>query len=206
MVSQVVQTSSKFLSKGFSKYFKFFFIFLFLIIPLIYAVIMSIQARDISVGVNYFMPKLLKPTLTIGEQSKLIIENNGAVVQTENTLLNIWKFITFYWILIGAIWIFYKWIWLFASLIGVSPFSNTSEKFRNYTLSFLLVSFLQVIYLLITKSPENNPWEVIKIPFMCWWNLILASPYLITYANQAIGEDVNQTIKVVGQNITNITN
>lgn len=204
--TQTIKKIGNLLFRGLGRYFKFTFFIIFLIIPLLYAIVISIQASDVQPGMEYFMPKLFGPLETIQEQSQEAIENQGVgKVDNKNAFLGIWSFIVFYWILLGGIWLYWKWIHLFSMIVAASPWSDKADSFKNYSIGIFVVTTLEIIYLLATRDPSQNPWEIIKLPITIWWTFIQALPYFIQHANVAIGENAGNITQEILTNSSNNT-
>jgi len=208
MSLQTIKTAGgKVFSKGAGKLFGFIFVFIFLIIPVIYAGIISIEAGSIEPGVVYLGEKFLKPTLTLQQESIKIIEQGGAFPIGDNFLKNLWSFMVLYWSLFGALYIIYRWVWLFAKLFSMSPLSNESEKFRNWTMALITFFGLQIIYLLGTAPIDISRWDYSMITFRAWGSFVNAFPLLIKQATSFIDPAINASLDstVINSTITNLT-
>lgn len=187
---QIAQkTGKKLFGKTFGKIFKWGFLFFFLLIPLLYAIVLSVQAGDIGVGLHYFAPRILEPTKIIIEQTDLLVQNEG---QHES----FFGFVLTWWNLLSSIYIIFRWIWLFQLIWAF--FLDKSRVSINWVMGMMTFFILEIIYLLYIQEPNG-----LMIPFQAIGNLFKAFPYLIKPFARFVDSGVENTTI---ENVTNLIN
>jgi len=196
-LSGIVKKVPTSLLGGFSKTIGYIFIFIFIVIPLLYAIILSVQDRNIKTGINYLSPKFLGPTQVLQEKSQQAIDNGGVYQRTEPIFRGMWCFIVDNWYVFSSIYIIYLWIWILSCTWARSPFSNTSNFFINFSMGIIFFLLIQVIFLMATASVEER-WSQSIVPLKSFYTFARALPYFI----QPIAEISDN---VIIENITNFS-
>lgn len=189
---------SKFLGKSSVKFFRKIFIFIFIVIPLLYAVVLTVQERDIGAGVEYFGPRLVEPIKEVNDNSINFIENR------EN--LSSWKIFVGIFNIISGFYVIFLWLWVFAWLWARSPLSDKSAGFKNGMLAVMTYLTIQIIYFLLVNPDGITDREALNLPFKAIGNLIKSMPFLIDYTHgltQPIRTN-NDTLINMTENITEL--
>lgn len=147
--------------------FKFFFIiFLFIFVNIIFADIQNHQTDKIFIDIG---EKLANPLSEIQNASLQIIDNQGFIDNSSGFFDNAFNFVNLFWILFFGVYVVWTWIKIFRY-----PFlkMNESERFYATLIGLIIYILIQEVYLALID-------ENIFIPFLAFWNLFKALPYVI---------------------------
>lgn len=176
MVTKIVNVTKKVGGSSFGFFRKLYISILMFLLAIIFinAIAISIEQKDPSAGLEYIGNKFLYPTLTLGNESKQILDNKALVTIPEDT--NIIKknflIIQTYGSIVSSILLIFLWISFIAWVLKWSPFSNASNNFINYGLGLIFFLGVQMLLLALNDQP-------IWIPFMCFYYFIQSIPYII---------------------------
>lgn len=143
---------------------------LFFVYLIIHAVALGIQERDAGVVISELGREFYSPLETAEESALEMLDN-----PPESIISSIWDYWGYYYSLIKI----FIWIKILVWLIGWSPLSNESEKFRNLLIALLIFYTMQTIYMI---GVLNRP---INAPFTATWNIIRSLFFVI--ANTKLG-------------------
>ncbi len=172
-----------------SKIFKLKIIYFFLAILLINAVVIAIEEKDIRPALEDLGEKFLFPTLYIQNWCLETIENWGIYQRTPRVLNGIWDMVLSVFRIITQFYILLAWVTLLAGVVSVSPFSNRSMAFVNWSLG---IGIFVVIQMLAIASTNKGS---IMTPIFAFWDFLRAIPYIVKPVTEA-------GMKFVGKDIT----
>lgn len=182
IVSNMLQQTSSF---GFKFLFKWSFLFFWILLLLINAIIISLQAGTIEVGLKDIGNRLLLPTIQLGEDSREIVKSGGIIIED-----SFWKTFQNYLSLILNLYTICMWIYVFTWIWGKTPFTN-GLSFTNLFLGFL--TFLVIMLLFNAYYGKYAFIEPIKAIF---WDFPRILPYIVS--------KTKETIDPLYNNITNV--
>ena len=163
-------------SSFFSRLGGFWFVInmIFIISILGTAIYLSVQAHDISPGIEYLGNKTLTITANLDEQCLEIIENKGLYEKGEGFIDNAWNFMKSIWGFLVSLFIIYLWLkiltWIFMMLIIMDD-SKTTNSFLLAILFFFLIQILFVV--MFTDKPAMTP-------LTSFSHLVQALPYIFS--------------------------
>ena len=156
-------------------FFKWRMLALFLTVLLVHAIVISIQAQDVTPGIEELGARFLMPTIKLQNISLEIIEREGFYVRAGNNIFSdIWNAGSAYILYIAQFWIILMWITVLAFVVSISPWSNDSERFKNYLGGILLFFAVQWIFILMNKEPDLN----LMSPILAFKDVLIAFPYV----------------------------
>jgi len=181
----------------FSGIFKLRLVFFFLLFILINSITIGIQQGSIEPVIKDIGSRFLTPTLKIQQFSLEIISRGGIYKPTPHFWGGVWNFIMDIWSLLTQFYIILLWLKILALLVGISPLSDKSRAFVNWTLAILIFIVFQMLYIATINKGS------ILVPLLAFKDFARAFPYIIGPLSN-IGEVVvgnsNQA------NMTNVTN
>lgn len=198
----------KFLTAGrrlgtFAKLRRFFtlgiLLFFFLVIFL-NAIIISIEARDITPGLQEIGGRLLFATENLRERSLLITEQGGVFDPSKGFFGRTWDIITTYSDFVADFIVIYLWIKILSFFVMIIFTGDRSRVTANLLLGITAFFILQMFVIIIAEDPGK-----IMSPFLAFVDFFRALPHVISpIANVADtligGGDVNLT------ELNNVTN
>lgn len=181
------------------------FVVIMMLSVLLNAIVLSMEAKDASVGIEYLGSKFLHPIVQLNDISLSIIENQGISALVDSKGPKGWfdKFLV-YLDLLSSIFIIYFWLFLLSRLWAFSPFSNISQTFINWGVAIII--FI-VIQMLLLSMKDGN----IMLPIDAFINLFKAIPYIIKpitavsdkYLKNVSVDNINNTLSNI--NLSNMS-
>ena len=166
--------------------------FLTIIFFLIFAnaISKSIEARSFEPLVTDIGGRFAYSTRELNRASLEVEENPRILDFSSGFFKGLWHGILVYSDLISSFSIIFLWIYLLAKLIGFSPFSDTSNVFRNYFMAIIIFFILQSMFLLATIAVEGNATGFttgdnsivynLMLPFKAFGNFFRVIPILLS--------------------------
>ncbi|MFW5793866.1 MAG: hypothetical protein ACOCV1_00050 [Bacillota bacterium] len=178
MVTPIVKSAGKYASRGtfgiLKVVFKLSIVFIIVLLTFLGSILKASQEDSFQEGVNVFIydigNKMLLTTQELGDNSRLVIENEGFGDGVKTNIINFSAYIS-------PIFIIYAWIKLFAFLFARSWFSNESEWFKNHSLGAFTFIFFQLV--IMAGFGNGTFFENISQPFSCFYYFFKSIPYAI---------------------------
>lgn len=160
-------------------------IILLILSVLVTAIVISIEAKDITPGIQYLGNKTLLVTENLNEQSLSVIENGGLYEKSDSFFTNMINFFKSIWKFIIAIIVIYVWLkvltWIFLKAILMDDGKTTSA----FLLAVLFFVMIQVLFIAIFTDKS------MMTPIHAFINLVKSMPYIFkpisTMADKLIG-------------------
>jgi hypothetical protein len=139
---------------------------------LVSAIMISVQANDITPGLQYLGNKTLTVTENLNEQSLKVIEQGGLYEKTDSFFKNIFNFFKSIWGFITALFIIWLWLrvlaWIFKKLIIMDDGKSTS----SFLLAVIFFILIQILFIAIFTDKS------MMTPINAFVNLVKAMPYI----------------------------
>lgn len=147
-------------AKGIFKIFSISFLALFIIIELIQIVYLGIQTKSFQPILTELGGKFLYSTQQLSNESKQLIAQGGVPIESINLTINpisgIWGVIKELSNFFTIIYTVFIWLKILTWLFGHSPFSNTSNAFKNVMFAIFIFLFLQSALITTTAAIQHN--------------------------------------------------
>ena len=173
---------NSFLGKLFGFAFKIKLLYIFMLFIVINATVISVQQRDINVGISDLGRRFLNPTLEVQEISLSVIENGGIYKEDVNSFKSIGLFLWDVWEILTQLYIILMWLSVIARFITIFPLDE-SKSVLSIFIAIPIFLVVQMIYIASTKQGDFfQPWIAFK-------DFLRALPYYV------------QPIKNIGENL-----
>lgn len=150
----------------FSKIWRFKFAFFFFLYILISIIVIGIYQKDVNLVIEKLGNEFFNPIVSANDYISNVQNGQGI-------FKNIWN----YWGIYFQLYKLYLWIKILTLIWGASPFSNTSELFKNLGMGLITFYVLNVLYVVIFM--KENP----ILPFTATWDIVLGLTQLIVNIN-----------------------
>lgn len=141
---------------------KYFFLFLIFGIMLVQAINIGYQT-DIAEGFKFLGLKFALASESLGEESRLVIAQEGVWDSNAGFFVALWSFITLFWRLFEAIFVIYIWIKLLAWFSLHFILWDSSKTAVSFALGALIYTFVNIIFLLaFADQPIGSLFENFK--------------------------------------------
>ncbi len=154
------KTVAKGAAKGVFRIFSISFLALFIVIELIQIVYLGIQTRSFQPVLTELGGKFLYTTQQLSNESKQLIAQGGVPINSVNLTVNpisgIWGVVKELSNFFTIIYTVFLWLKILTWLFGHSPFSNTSNAFKNVMFAVFIFVFFQSALIITTEAINHN--------------------------------------------------
>lgn len=154
--------------------------FIFIMSILVTAVVMSVNAKDVNVGVRYLGNKTLLVTQNLNEQSLSVIENQGLYEKGDSFFQNTKNFLNSIWGFVIAVLLIFVWIrvlaWIFLHLVLM----DDSKKSPSYSLAILFFFGTQMLFIALFTE------DSIMTPINAFINFAKSLPFIFSPISEMV--------------------